>query len=75
MMSAVKKSFSFETEALRYYANIVASFSSFVKQAIEKLSGIAVKVVAPSHGLVWRKNPQRIIDDYIRYASYNTGGS
>ncbi|NLL99992.1 MAG: FprA family A-type flavoprotein [Treponema sp.] len=64
----------FEKEALRYYANIVASFSHFVKQAIDKFSSTQIKVVAPSHGLVWRKNPKRIINDYIRYAGYNTGG-
>jgi len=64
----------FETEALRYYANIVASFSSFVKQAIAKLEGLEIKVVAPSHGLVWRKNPSTIIEAYQRFASYNTGG-
>ena len=64
----------FENEALRYYATIVASFSSFVKQAIAKLEGLEIKVVAPSHGLVWRKNPSTIIEAYQRFASYNTGG-
>ena len=64
----------FEKEAVRYYANIVASFSNFVKKAIEKLASTDIKVIAPSHGLVWRKNPKRIIDDYVRYAGYNTDG-
>ncbi|MCX7788667.1 MAG: FprA family A-type flavoprotein [Spirochaetes bacterium] len=63
----------YERESLRYYANIVASFSVFVERAIQKLSGLAVKVIAPSHGIVWRKNPQVIIDRYIRYASYAEG--
>jgi len=66
----------FESESLRYYATIVASFSSFVMSAITKIcsAGIAVKTVAPSHGIVWRKHPETIIERYKKYAGYNTGG-
>ncbi|MGA2547209.1 MAG: FprA family A-type flavoprotein [Rectinemataceae bacterium] len=64
----------FEVETLRYYANIVASFGIFVRRAIEKLANLDVKVVAPSHGIVWRKDPKRIIDRYLKYASYLDGG-
>lgn len=63
----------FEKETLRYYANIVSSFSVFVERGIQKLAGLPVKVVAPSHGMVWRKNPKTIIDRYLRYASYAKG--
>ena len=64
----------YEGESLRYYANIVASFSPFVKTGIQKLSDVPVKIVAPSHGIVWRKNPSEIIERYQKYAGYNTGG-
>ncbi|MCK7483965.1 MAG: hypothetical protein M0C28_48515 [Candidatus Moduliflexus flocculans] len=37
----------FEEETLRYYANIVASFGVFVKQAIQKLAGLDIKVDRP----------------------------
>jgi anaerobic nitric oxide reductase flavorubredoxin len=63
----------YEKEALRYYSNIVASFSLFVNKAIEKLGGFDIRVIAPSHGIVWRKDPARIIDHYKRYASYAKG--
>ncbi|MDR2069316.1 MAG: FprA family A-type flavoprotein [Spirochaetaceae bacterium] len=63
----------FEKETLRYYANIVSSFSVFVERGIQKLAGLPVKVVAPSHGMVWRKNPQTIINRYLQYASYAKG--
>lgn len=63
----------YERESLRYYANIVASFSVFVERAVKKLSGLTVNVIAPSHGIVWRKNPRQIIDRYVRYASYAEG--
>jgi flavorubredoxin len=63
----------FEKECLRYYANIVSSFSMFVEKAIQKLSGLSIKCVAPSHGIVWRKGPQTIIDRYRKYAGYSKG--
>jgi len=63
----------FEGESLRYYANIVSSFSTFVERAIAKLACLDIKCVAPSHGLVWRKVPREIIDRYAKYASWAKG--
>ncbi len=63
----------YEKESLRYYANIVASFSSFVVKALDKLKDLPVKAIAPSHGIVWRKNLSEIVGRYARYAGYNTG--
>lgn len=63
----------YEQESLRYYVNIVAAFSKPVLRALEKLSGIPVDIVAPSHGLIWRKDPGRIIELYRRWAQYATG--
>jgi len=64
----------FEAESLRYYANIVASFGSFVLRAVQKLSSLGIKVVAPSHGVVWRTEPAKIVERYVEYASYAEGG-
>jgi anaerobic nitric oxide reductase flavorubredoxin len=63
----------YEKEALRYYANIVANYSSRVLDAIGKLAGVPVDIVAPSHGLIWRKEPQRIIQLYKKWAEYASG--
>lgn len=60
----------YEEQSLRYYANIVASFSKPVKSAIAKLQNVPVEVVAPSHGLIWKNNPHRIIDLYNKWAGY-----
>lgn len=60
----------YEKEALRYYVNIVAVFSRPVLQAIAKLKDVPVSVVAPSHGLIWRENPGRIIELYQDWAQY-----
>jgi anaerobic nitric oxide reductase flavorubredoxin len=63
----------YEREALRYYANIVANYSSRVLEAIEKLSRVQVDIVAPSHGLIWRKEPQRIVELYRKWAECASG--
>ncbi|MFX0007315.1 MAG: FprA family A-type flavoprotein [Promethearchaeota archaeon] len=59
-----------EKEMLRYYANIIAMFSPNVSKAIDSLSSLDIKMIAPSHGLIWRK-PKVVINKYLRYANYN----
>ena len=63
----------YKRESLRYYSNIVAKFSEPVLNAIAKLAAIDVKVIAPSHGLLWREHPEDIIALYTKWAEYATG--
>ncbi|MHA2407065.1 MAG: FprA family A-type flavoprotein [Candidatus Ranarchaeia archaeon] len=60
-------------ESLRYYANIVALYSNMVLRAIEALKPLDIKVIAPSHGLIWRKNPGEIVKRYLEFANYGKG--
>lgn len=68
-----KKHAFYEEESLRYYANIVAGFSLPVLKGLEKLAGLDINVICPSHGIIWRENPGKIIADYKRYAEYAKG--
>lgn len=61
----------YEYEALRYYSNIMSSFNSFVLKAIEKVPS-DVKVICPSHGIIWKSNPEIIIQLYKKLASFGT---
>jgi anaerobic nitric oxide reductase flavorubredoxin len=63
----------FESEGIRYYSNVMATFTSSVRKAIEKAKTLEIKTIAPGHGPVYRKNPQKIMDDYIRYSQYAEG--
>jgi anaerobic nitric oxide reductase flavorubredoxin len=63
----------YSSEMLRYYANIVANFSRNVVLAIQKVGGNDIEIVAPSHGLVWRRDPGKVIADYQRFARYAAG--
>ena len=65
----VNKSSLYE-EALKYYANIVAPFSMMVKNKINEILklGLPINMICPSHGLIWRRNPEEIIDQYYKWA-------
>jgi Uncharacterized flavoproteins len=60
-----------EFEAATYYANIVLPYSPIVLKALDKVavSGWKIKVIAPDHGPVWRKNIGRIIELYKKWAT------
>ena len=60
-------------EAKTYYANIVMHLWRPIAKALEALKGVKVDMIAPSHGIIWRSKPEKIIDAYTRWvdgASY-----
>jgi anaerobic nitric oxide reductase flavorubredoxin len=63
----------YKKEALRYFVNIIAKFTGPVLKAIDKIKPLAIDVIAPAHGLVWRKNPGLIVDLYRQWADYAAG--
>ena len=58
-------------EASRYYANILYPLSKLVLKKLEEVEAlnIPISMIAPSHGVIWRKNPGQIIEAYRRWAS------
>jgi len=63
----------FEMEGIRYYSNVMTTFTSSVKKAIQKSKEFEIELIAPGHGPLYRKNPQKIIDDYTRFTQYAEG--
>ena len=57
-------------EAKKYYANIILPYSNIVKAFLAKVKakGIEPKIICPDHGIIWRKNPQLIVDLYATFA-------
>jgi len=51
-------------EALTYYANILMPLWRSVSRALKALEGVQVEMIAPSHGIIWRKNPGKILEAY-----------
>ncbi len=62
-----------EIEGLRYYSNVLATFSAQVKKAVDKTAALPVKIIAPGHGLVWRNAPETVVEMYRRFAGYSMG--
>jgi anaerobic nitric oxide reductase flavorubredoxin len=63
----------FESEGIRYYSNVMTTFTSSLRKAIEKAKALEINIIAPGHGPVYRKNPQKIISDYTRFSQYAEG--
>lgn len=61
-----------EFDTRRYYTNIVGKFSSQVQVALKKLSSLEIKTICPVHGVVWRKNPEKIVELYDKLSKYET---
>ena len=51
-------------EAAKYYANIVLLFGAQTCKALETVGPLDPKILAPSHGLIWRGLPEKIIAKY-----------
>jgi flavorubredoxin len=57
-------------EAAKYYANILMPFAQLVARKIQELAsmGIPIKLIAPSHGIIWRSSPMKIINAYKNWS-------
>ncbi len=58
-------------EALKYYANIITPFSAIVLKKIEEVLALnlPIDIIAPAHGVIWRKDPLQIVKKYQEWAS------
>ncbi len=59
-------------EAKKYYANIVLPYGAQVKKTLEAASPLAIDIIAPSHGIIWRTHVKDIIREYDKWASNKT---
>ena len=61
-------------EAEKYYANILWPLGGVILKKIQELQklNIPIKMIAPSHGVIWRSYPGKIIDSYLSWAKGET---
>ncbi len=61
-------------EAVKYYANILWPLGSVILRKIEEIqkTGIPIKMIAPSHGIIWRRDPMKIVNAYCSWAKNET---
>ncbi|HYQ48188.1 MAG TPA: FprA family A-type flavoprotein, partial [Thermodesulfovibrionales bacterium] len=60
----------YEDEMLRYFVNVIGKYSVMVQKALKKIQQLDIRMVASTHGLVWRSRPGRAIELYDRWSRY-----
>ena len=56
-------------EARKYYANIVLPYGEQVKKVLPAVESLGPDIIAPSHGLIWKKHIPDIIREYKRWSA------
>lgn len=56
-------------EAQKYYANIVMPYGMQTRKALEIVKGLELEMIAPSHGVVWKKYIDRILKQYEYFSN------
>jgi len=61
-------------DAATYYATILMPFGSQVLGYADKIKELGIKIgmIAPAHGIIWRQDPEQIIEAYKHWASGRT---
>lgn len=57
-------------EAEKYYANIINLYSPLAARKINELLklNLPIKMICPSHGVIWKTNPSAIVEQYFKWA-------
>ena len=59
-------------QAKKYYANIVWPYGMQAGRALAAVKGLELKMIAPSHGCIWRSHIAEIIAKYEEWTTYQT---
>lgn len=57
-------------EAEKYYANILNLYSPMVSRKINEVLklNLPLKLICPSHGVIWKNRPTDIVEQYLKWA-------
>ncbi|MDI6729160.1 MAG: FprA family A-type flavoprotein [Thermodesulfovibrionales bacterium] len=63
-----------EDAVIDYYANILMPFGQLIKAKIADIQklGIEIEMIAPDHGIIWKANPQKVLQMYLDMANGKT---
>jgi flavorubredoxin len=56
--------------AKKYFANILLLYSPLILKLLEKVAepGLEIDMICPDHGVIWRKDPGKIINAYAKWS-------
>ncbi|MBW2266526.1 MAG: FprA family A-type flavoprotein [Deltaproteobacteria bacterium] len=57
--------------AKKYFANILLLYSPLILKLVDKVTqmGLALDMICPDHGVIWRKDPSKIINAYVEWSN------
>jgi flavorubredoxin len=57
--------------AKKYFANILLPYSPLILKLVDKVTemGLAIDMICPDHGVIWRKDPSKIINAYVEWST------
>ncbi|MFO7984747.1 MAG: flavodoxin domain-containing protein [Desulfatiglandaceae bacterium] len=56
--------------ARKYFANILLLYAPLVLKLVEQVTkmGLSIEMICPDHGIMWRKDPSKIINAYVTWS-------
>jgi len=56
--------------AKKYFANILLLYAPLILKLVDKVKkmGLAIDMICPDHGIIWRKDPEKIINSYVEWS-------
>ena len=57
--------------AQKYFANILLPYAPLILKLVDQVTkmGLELEMVCPDHGILWRKDPGRIINAYVNWSA------
>ena len=57
--------------ARKYFANILLLYSPLILKLVDKVTemGLPIDMICPDHGILWRKDPSKIINAYVEWSN------
>ena len=61
--------------AKKYFANILLLYSPLILKLVETVTrlGLEFNMICPDHGVIWRKDPGKIINAYVEWSKQEPG--
>ncbi|SPP99606.1 Putative rubredoxin:oxygen/nitric oxide oxidoreductase [Candidatus Sulfobium mesophilum] len=60
-----------EDSVIDYYANILMPFGNIIKNKVAEIQklGLEIEMIAPDHGIIWRRDPGKVLNMYMDMAT------
>lgn len=61
----------YEVDVMRYFTNIVGKYCPHTQRAMKKLSVLDIKMIASTHGPIWRTDLNWVLSRYTKWSTYD----